>query len=172
MFGYWGCPSHKNCRGTRADSLFMFYQINFPPLINYLLDPFVNYERGQNTSLTSKKLFLAKPLKAETKTMPDLNSRSKQPLLFLSVPENICAASTIHLEPRMMLTMTLTIMIITMVTMMRMDYGNLPGPAFAQFPPPIAGLRPESAQFHLSYRINHFTCRLHASMQYWAKLEL
>ena len=56
----------------------------------------------------------------------------------------------------MMLTMTLTMVMITMVTMMKMDYGNLPGPVFAQFPQSIARLRPESAQFHLSYRINHF----------------
>ena len=57
--------------------------------------------KKKNTSLTSKELFLAKqrevisplkasalqyktkPSKAETKTMPDLNSLSKQPLLFL-----------------------------------------------------------------------------------------
>ena len=56
----------------------------------------------------------------------------------------------------MMLTMTLTMVMITMVTMMKMDYGNLPGPVFAQFPQSIARLRPESAQFHLIYRINHF----------------
>ena len=57
----------------------------------------------------------------------------------------------------MMLTMTLTMVMITMVTMMRRDYGNRPGPAFAQFPPSIARLRPEPAQLHLSYRINHFS---------------
>ena len=58
----------------------------------------------------------------------------------------------------MMMTMTMT-MAMTMImvkTMMMMIYGNLPGPAFAQFPQSIARLRPESAQFHLIYRINHF----------------
>ena len=55
----------------------------------------------------------------------------------------------------MMMTKTMTMMVI-IVTMMMMIYGNLPGPAFAQFPQSIARLRPESAQFHLIYRINHF----------------
>ena len=57
----------------------------------------------------------------------------------------------------MMMTMTKTMMMMEiMMTMMMMIYGNLPGPAFAQFPQSIARLRPESAQFHLIYRINHF----------------
>ena len=55
-----------------------------------------------------------------------------------------------------MVMMTMTMMMFMMTMMMMMIYGNLPGPAFAQFPQSIARLRPESAQFHLIYRINHF----------------
>ena len=145
-----------------------------------------------NTSLSREKLFLAKQreeispwrlqccstnktFEGSNKTMPDLNSRPKQPLRFLLnilfhleesnfiVERLFCA--TIHLELRIMM-----MLIITMVTIMN---SNLPG-LFLHSSHNPQRLRPGSAHFHLSYRINQLQFWEHISWSVcnmiWGKL--